>query len=117
MSKLYHAASLISSDAASTRKATLQHRTINRKPINTRFDALYLRWKVASLCLDGHGANSSIATAPCYSPSRIREASYGFPSATAPRLCFPCHPSCDNPCGLYRRLGSDREPLEASGRP
>src|SRR6266481_9712601 len=49
MSKLDHAASLISSDAASTRKATLQHRTTNRKRINTCYDALYLRWKVASL--------------------------------------------------------------------
>jgi DNA integrity scanning protein DisA with diadenylate cyclase activity len=32
---LDHAASLIPSDAASARKATLQHRTANRKSINT----------------------------------------------------------------------------------
>jgi hypothetical protein len=49
MSKLDHAASLISSDAASTRKATLQQCTTNRKSINTRYDALYLRRKVARL--------------------------------------------------------------------
>src|SRR5216684_3034189 len=48
MSKLDHAASLISSDAASTRKATLQHRTTNRKSINTCYDASYLRRKVAN---------------------------------------------------------------------
>ena len=48
MSKLDHAASLISSDAASTRKATLQHRTINRKSINTGYNVLFLRRKVAS---------------------------------------------------------------------
>src|SRR5882724_9302428 len=49
MSKLDHAASLISSDAASTRKATLPQRTTKRKSTNTGCDALYLRWKVASL--------------------------------------------------------------------
>src|SRR5882762_11576683 len=47
-SKLDHAASLISSDAAATRKATPQHRPTNRKSINTCYDALYLRRKVAS---------------------------------------------------------------------
>src|SRR6266496_3954651 len=47
MSKLDHAASLTSSDAASTRKATLQQRTTNRKSINTGYKALYLRRKVA----------------------------------------------------------------------
>src|SRR6266853_2939717 len=46
-SKLDHAASLISSDAASAQKATLQHRTIKRKFINACYDALYLRWIVA----------------------------------------------------------------------
>jgi hypothetical protein len=48
MSKLDHAASLTSSDAASTRKATLQQCTTNRKSINTGYDALFLRRKVAS---------------------------------------------------------------------
>src|SRR5215470_3126481 len=47
MSKLDHAASLISSDAASTQKATLQQRTTNRKSINAGYDALFLRRKVA----------------------------------------------------------------------
>src|SRR5207245_11229486 len=47
MPKLDHAASLISSDAASTRKATLQHQTTNRKFTNSHQDALYLRRKVA----------------------------------------------------------------------
>jgi hypothetical protein len=51
MSKLDHAASLFSSDPASTRKATLQHRTTNRNSINTRYGALYLRRKVAKLAL------------------------------------------------------------------
>jgi len=47
MSKLDHAASLISSDAASTRKATLRHHPITRKFTITHYDALYLRRKVA----------------------------------------------------------------------
>src|SRR5437660_11106567 len=46
MSKLDHAASLISSDAASPRKATLLQCTTNRKSINTGYDALFLRRKV-----------------------------------------------------------------------
>src|SRR6266481_5504988 len=49
MSKLDHAASLISSDAASTQKATLQHRTTNRKSINTGYETLYLRRKVVRI--------------------------------------------------------------------
>src|SRR6516162_11338903 len=49
MSKMDHAASLISSDAGSTRKATLQQPTTNEKSINTCCDRLYLRRKVASL--------------------------------------------------------------------
>src|SRR5882724_8900040 len=48
MPKLDHAASLISSDAAATRKATLQHLRFNRKSINTRYNALFLRRKVVS---------------------------------------------------------------------
>src|SRR6266446_2915186 len=48
MPKLDHAASLISSDAASTRKATLQRRTTNRKSINTGYNVLFLRRKVTS---------------------------------------------------------------------
>ena len=48
MSKLDHAASLTSSDAASTQKATLQQRTTNRKSINTGYNVLFLRRKVAS---------------------------------------------------------------------
>src|SRR4030095_6115741 len=47
MSKLDHAASLTSSDAASTRKATLQQRITNRKSINTGYNVLFLRRKVA----------------------------------------------------------------------
>src|SRR5204863_7569537 len=47
MSKLDHAASLISSDAASTRKATLPQCTTNRKSINIDYDPLFLRRKVA----------------------------------------------------------------------
>ena len=47
MSKLDHAASFTSSDAASTQKATLQQRTSNRKPINTGYNVLFLRRKVA----------------------------------------------------------------------
>ena len=47
MSKLDHAASLISSDAAPTRKATLQHQTTNRKFTKTQQNSLYLRRKVA----------------------------------------------------------------------
>jgi hypothetical protein len=47
MSKLDHAASLTSSDAASKQKATLQQRTTNRKSINTGYNALFLRRKVA----------------------------------------------------------------------
>jgi|SRR5580700_523453 hypothetical protein len=90
------------------------------------FDTMNLTWRPVCLQshsstinrdLDEHGANSSIATAPYCSPWRIREASCDFPSATVPRLCLPCYPSCDNPCGLYRRLGSDRGPLEVWGRP
>jgi len=48
MPKLDHAASLTSSDAASKQKATLQQRTTNRKSINTGYDALFLRRKVAT---------------------------------------------------------------------
>src|SRR4029077_6339180 len=56
MSKLDHAASLISSDAASTRKATLQQRTTNGKSTNTCCDPLYLRRKVAREgTLEAHG--------------------------------------------------------------
>src|SRR6266567_822012 len=47
MSKLDHAASLISSDAAAKQKATLQQRTTNRKSINTGYNVLFLRRKVA----------------------------------------------------------------------
>src|SRR5438128_11526521 len=47
MPKLDHAASLISSDAASTRKATLQHLTTKQKFTKMHHDALYLRRKVA----------------------------------------------------------------------
>src|ERR1700730_7723846 len=39
---------LIPSDAASTQKATLQHRAINREFMNACYDALYLRRKVAT---------------------------------------------------------------------
>jgi hypothetical protein len=49
MSKLDHAASLFSSDAAPTRKATLQHRATNRKFTKTQQNALNLRRKVAKL--------------------------------------------------------------------
>jgi hypothetical protein len=48
MSKLDHAASLTSSDAASTQKATLQQRTTNQKSTNTGYNVLFLRRKVAS---------------------------------------------------------------------
>src|SRR2546426_12169220 len=47
MSKLDHAASLTSSDAAAKQKATLQQRTTHRKPINTGYNVLFLRRKVA----------------------------------------------------------------------
>src|SRR6266403_2023223 len=46
MSKLDHAASLISSDAASPRKATLAPRARGRKSINAGYDPLYLRREV-----------------------------------------------------------------------
>src|SRR6266403_294829 len=58
MPKLDHAASLISSDAAATRKATLQHLRFNRKSINTRYNALFLRRKVAR----SDNSNSDIAS-------------------------------------------------------
>jgi hypothetical protein len=48
MSKLDHAASLISSDAASTRKATLQQRTANGKSINAGYNVFFLRRKGAT---------------------------------------------------------------------
>src|SRR5258708_14508467 len=51
MSKLDHAASLISSDAAAKQKATLQQRTTNRKSINTGYNGLFLRRKVAMVVL------------------------------------------------------------------
>src|ERR1700739_2247116 len=54
MSKLDHAASLISSDAASKQKATLQQRTTNRKSKNTGYNVLFLRRKVAK-CLKNVG--------------------------------------------------------------
>src|SRR5438445_3444613 len=47
MSKLDHAASLTSSDAAAKQKATLQQRTTHRKSINTGYNVLFLRRKVA----------------------------------------------------------------------
>src|SRR6266852_5728621 len=55
VSKLDHVASLISSEAASTRKATLQHQTTNRKFTNSHQDALYLRRKVAKSSGVGRG--------------------------------------------------------------
>src|SRR3989442_903923 len=60
MSKLDHAASLTSSDAASTRKATLQHRATNRKSKNTGYDVLILRRKVANLDRQRFHSRSSI---------------------------------------------------------
>jgi hypothetical protein len=55
MSKLDHAASLISSDAAAKQKATLQQRTTNRKSINSGYNVSFLRRKVASTT---HSRNS-----------------------------------------------------------
>jgi hypothetical protein len=66
--------------------------------------------------LDEHGANSSIAIAPFYSPLRIRENSCDFPFGTVPKRDFRCHPSCDNPCAVYRRLAFVRETLAVQGR-
>jgi len=66
--------------------------------------------------LDAHGANSSIATAPSCSPLRIRKASGGVPFGIAPRRDFRSDSSCDNPCGLYRRLGPERWPPEERGQ-
>jgi hypothetical protein len=69
-----------------------------------------------SPCLDERGANSSSVSALSCSPSRIRENSCGFPSGTGPRHDFLYHPSCDNPCGLYHRLGPEHLPLEPRAR-
>ena len=49
MSKLDHVVSLTSSDAASKQKATLQQRTTTRKSINTGYNVLFLRRKVARI--------------------------------------------------------------------
>jgi hypothetical protein len=65
MSKLDHAASLFPSDAASTRKATLQHHAITRQFKNVHHVALYLRRKVASCRLPRTSyQKSSLASAP-----------------------------------------------------
>ena len=66
---------------------------------------------------DAHGANSSTATAPSCSRSRIRENSCGVAFDTVPRRDFRCHPSCDNPCVAYRRLDAGRGPLAVQERP
>jgi hypothetical protein len=72
---------------------------------------------LASSHLDGCGANSSIAIVPSCLPSRIRETSCVFALGILPRRDFRCHPSCDNRCGLCRRLGPERWLLEVWGRP
>jgi hypothetical protein len=72
---------------------------------------------LASPCLDGHGANSSIATAASGSPWRTRMIYGGSPKGSVATRDFRCHSTRDNPCGLYRKLGSDREPLEAEEQP
>src|ERR1700693_1578731 len=82
--------------------------------VSLRFLIPYGRF--ASLYPDAHGGNSSIATAPSCWPSRIRVNSCGFPQDIVPRHDFPCHPSCDNPCAVYRRPGVDRL-LELQGWP
>jgi hypothetical protein len=58
MSKLDHAASLTSSDAAAKQKATLQQRTTNRKSMNTGDNVLFLRRKVAKLSKNFNCAQS-----------------------------------------------------------
>lgn len=66
---------------------------------------------------DGRDASSSIATAPSCSPSRIRESLCGFRLGTGPRRDSRCRPSCDNPCGFYRRPGPERSRLEVQAWP
>jgi DNA replication protein DnaC len=74
MPKLDHAASLISSDAASTGKATLQHHTINRKPTNTRDDASFLRRKVATAAFVGRREDALFLGPPGTGKSHLAQA-------------------------------------------
>src|SRR6266852_2578874 len=80
MPKLDHAASLISSDAASTRKATLQQRTTNRKSINTGYNVLFLRRKVASICHYMSAEENELAAMPATSiPGDLTVVAANFP--------------------------------------
>ncbi len=101
----------------------LQHRAASRFTAAKRRTALTARRPCfpvyrsgfASPCLDGNAANSSIVTAVSRSPSRIRMSYGGFPQGTDPKPDSRCHSIRDNPCGLYRRFGPGRWPLEARG--
>src|ERR1700686_3843924 len=64
--------------------------------------------RTASPYLDGYAANSSIPTAPSGSTSRTRANPGGFPSGNSPTRDFRCHPSCDSPCVVCRRLSCAR---------
>jgi hypothetical protein len=88
-----------------------------RRPIRCITDKTYSKLSdlspsngATSTCpyLDERDANSSIPIAPSSWPSRIRDASCGFPKGTHPIAGFRGHPSCDNPCGLYRKSGPER---------
>jgi hypothetical protein len=57
--------------------------------------------------LDGCGASSSNAADVCASVCRTRDNSRAVRSGSLGRRVLRGHPSCDNPCGLYRRLGAE----------
>ena len=68
-------------------------------------------------CHDDRSANSSIPTAPTFSLSGSREASCGCPRGTAPKRDSRCHLSCDSPCGVNRKHGTERWHFEVRARP
>src|SRR4030095_15453679 len=98
MSKLDHAASLISSDAASTQKATLQQRITNRKSINTGDNVLFLRRKVARPL-------KPAGRMQCYSAVRVFFADLQEWSVIPPR--FDPYRSLTPPRFLKARTASD----------
>src|ERR1700739_2229121 len=83
MSKLDHAASLISSDAAAKQKATLQQRTTNRKSINSGYNVLFLRRKVAST--EAPGPLRWSANSPCGCANNFNHRRQLFITASADR--------------------------------
>src|SRR3981189_1361369 len=125
MSKLDHVVSLTSSDAASKQKATLQQRTTTRKSINTGYNVLFLRRKVASLhwmdkmkkfrkASQLQSTTKSLDTltvemaAPVVTASAMREMHHFKPNRRKLQLIDSFHRYARSSCGC--RFPESREP-------